>query len=213
MSSYIAVASTLFALPVDSAADWRPVVFAIIWFTGSIPITIYMLAHPALLRRRFFAGPFAERETSQRILIALVFVCFAALATVIIADVHFGWSSVPAAVTVAGDVLVGAGLLLVLLVFSVNQFAAATVQVEEGQKVVSSGPYALVRHPLYSAGILLILGVPPAIGSWWGLALFPPLLALIIWRLTDEERYLIAHLPGYQDYRQRVRYRLIPGVW
>jgi protein-S-isoprenylcysteine O-methyltransferase Ste14 len=128
-------------------------------------------------------------------------------------DNDFGWSHVPVFVVLLGDLLVAAGLVLVLLVFRVNSFAAATVNVETEQTVISTGPYALVRHPMYSGGLLLFLGVPLALGSWWGLVLFPPILVLIIWRLKNEERYLSNHLPGYRDYCAKVTHRLIPSIW
>ena len=94
-----------------------------------------------------------------------------------------------------GDVLVAAGLVLIWLVFRVNPFAAAAVTVETEQPVISRGLYALVRHPMYSGSLLVLLGIPLALGSWWGLVLFPPFLVLIILRLTNEERYLSTHLP------------------
>ena len=128
-------------------------------------------------------------------------------------DHDSGWSHVPVYVVLIGDLLVAGGLVLVLLVFRANPFAAATVNVETGQTVISTGPYALVRHPMYSGGLLLFLGVPVALGSWWGLVLFLPMLVLIIWRLEDEETYLSNHLPVYRDYCAKVTHRLIPYIW
>lgn len=208
-----AVTPAPFLAAAAPTTQWRLWVFTGVWDVFALAILVYVLAHPALLRRRLRGGPLFERDTRQKIIITLLIVCAAALVAVIVLDVHYSWSSVPAAVALAGDVLVAAGLLLVLLTFSANQFAAATVQVEAGQTVISKGPYALIRHPMYSGMLLVILGAPLAIGSWWGLALFPPLLALIIWRLLNEERYLMAHLPGYKEYRACVTHRLIPGVW
>jgi protein-S-isoprenylcysteine O-methyltransferase Ste14 len=109
--------------------------------------------------------------------------------------------------------LVATGLVLVWLVFRSNPFAAADVNVEPGQPVISTGPYALIRHPLYSGGLLLFFGAPVALGSWWGLVLFPPILVLIILRLKNEEAYLSNHLPGYRDYCAKVTHRLIPFLW
>jgi protein-S-isoprenylcysteine O-methyltransferase Ste14 len=211
-----AVASALvnvFSVPAGPAGDWRARVLAVVFAIFGSPIIIYALTHPALLRRRLRSGPGFERDTSQKIIMTLLPVCLAALFVVIALDIRHGWSSVPTAVALAGDVLVAAGLLLVLLTFSANQFAAATVQVEAGQTVISTGPYARIRHPMYSGLLLLFAGASLAIGSWWGLAVFPPLLALFIWRLLNEERYLSSHLPGYKEYRERVTRRLIPGVW
>jgi len=116
-------------------------------------------------------------------------------------------------VVLLGDLLVASRLILIWLVFRANPFAAATVNVETEQTVISRGPYALVRHPMYSGGLLLFLGAPLALGSWWGLVLFPPILVLIIWRIRNEERYLSTHLPGYRDYCAKVTHRLIPSIW
>jgi protein-S-isoprenylcysteine O-methyltransferase Ste14 len=208
-----AIARALFYVAPPPDLRWRLWVFTGVWVGGSTVIFLYLLAHPALFLRRLRAGPIAEREASQKIIISLTLALITALAIVIALDMRNGWSDVPTAIALVGDALFGAGLLLVLLVFSVNQFAAASVQVEAGQTVISRGPYAFVRHPMYSGGLLLFLGIPLALGSWWGLALYPAFVVLIVWRLMDEERYLLSHLPGYEEYRRRVRYRLIPSVW
>ena len=105
------------------------------------------------------------------------------------------------------------GYLGIFLVFRENTFAAATIQVEAEQQVVSTGPYALVRHPMYAAALVMLLGTPLALGSWWGLLLLVPFTGIIIWRLLDEEQVLSRQLKGYVEYCQRVRYRLLPLVW
>lgn len=176
-------------------------------------ILLYMLTRPALLRRRLRGGMFGEVEASQRVIITLLYVAIAAVILLTAIDMRNDWSSVPWGVTLVGDILVGAGLLLILLVFIANQYAGASVRVEAGQTVTSTGVYALVRHPMYSGMLLAFLGLPLALGSWWGLAPYPLMVAVFVWRLLDEERYLTANLPGYADYLQRVRYRLIPRVW
>jgi protein-S-isoprenylcysteine O-methyltransferase Ste14 len=194
-------------------AYWQAEVFSLVWLAFSLPIVFYLLTHPALLWRRLRGGPVGEPEPRQKIIISLLLLCVAALSVVLVLDNDFGWSHVPVFVVLLGDLLVAAGLVLVWLVFRVNPFAAATVNVETEQTVISTGPYALVRHPMYSGGLLLFLGVPLALGSWWGLVLFPPILVLIIWRLKNEERYLSNHLPGYRDYCAKVTHRLIPSIW
>jgi protein-S-isoprenylcysteine O-methyltransferase Ste14 len=100
-------------------------------------------------------------------------------------------------------------------VFNENSFAAAVVRVqaERGHRVVSSGPYALVRHPMYSAAVLFMIGVPLLLGSWWGTAMSPIFVVLFAIRTRIEESTLAAGLPGYADYAARVRYRLVPGLW
>jgi protein-S-isoprenylcysteine O-methyltransferase Ste14 len=191
---------------------WQSKVLAAVYVVGSLPIIAHLLTHPALLRRRLNAV-IGERDPRQRLIVSLAVLCIGAQVIVATTDHRFGWSDVPVPVVLFGDLLVATGLLLVWLVFRANQFAAATVQVEAEQTVIAAGPYAIVRHPMYSAGLLLFLGIPLALASWWGLVAFPPLVALIVWRLTEEERYLVAHLPGYDDYRARVAHRLVPGVW
>jgi protein-S-isoprenylcysteine O-methyltransferase Ste14 len=196
-----------------TTAYWQAKVLLLVWVAFSLPIAFHLLTHPALLRRRARGGPLAEPEPRQKIIVSLLLLCFAALFVVSVLDYEVGWSHVPAYIVPIGDLLVAAGLVLIWLVFRANPFAAAAVNVEPGQTVISTGPYALVRHPMYSGGLLLLLGAPVALGSWWGLVLFPPILALIIWRLKDEEMYLSTHLPGYRDYCAKVAHRLIPYVW
>ena len=104
-------------------------------------------------------------------------------------------------------------MLVIFLVFKENTFASATIEVDSGQKVISSGPYALVRHPMYLGALIMLLGVAPALGSWFGLFAAIPLALVIVWRLLDEEEFLARSLPGYSEYRNKVKYRLVPFIW
>jgi protein-S-isoprenylcysteine O-methyltransferase Ste14 len=128
-------------------------------------------------------------------------------------DHRFGWSSVPVAIVLSADAVVVVGLLIVFRTFIENSWAASTVQVEEGQPVVATGPYAWVRHPMYSGSLLMFLATPLGLGSWWGLV--PALLlgAIVVVRLLDEERYLSVHLPGYAQYCREVSARLLPWIY
>ena len=128
-------------------------------------------------------------------------------------DHRFGWSTVPAWLTLAADAIVALGFYGFFLTFRQNAFAAATVKVESEQRVISTGLYAVVRHPMYASAVPLFLVTPLALGSWWGLVPAALLLATLVWRLLDEERYLARNLPGYTDYQNRVRTRLVPGIW
>jgi len=94
-----------------------------------------------------------------------------------------------------------------------NTFSSATIQVVENQKVISTGPYAIVRHPMYASGSLYVIGTPLALGSYWGFVPFAAMLPFLLWRLFDEERFLAKNLPGYPEYQKRVRQRLVPFVW
>ena len=128
-------------------------------------------------------------------------------------DHRYGWSHVPLALVLIANAVVLASYLLIFRVFGENRYAASTVEVEPGQTVISTGPYALVRHPMYSAAMLMLLFTPLALGSYWALLAFVPLTLLIIPRLLNEEALLLHELPGYDEYCRKVRRRLIPRVW
>ena len=174
-------------------------------------IFIYLAKNdPDLLARRVKT---TEKEKSQKLIRFLVNLAFTGVIVVSALDHRFAWSSISSQVVFAGDALVLLGLLIIFFVFRVNTYTAQTVEVEAEQKVISTGPYAFVRHPMYVGGLVFVLGIPPALGSWWGLlgaALFAPVMA---WRILDEEELLAKDLPGYAEYRNKVKYRLIPLVW
>lgn len=192
---------------------WQYVVFAVVCVVCLLPTLFHVLTHPALLRRRLRFGLLAEPEPRQKLIYVFLMLGLWTLAVVLVLDSRNGWSSIPVYLIPIGDLLDAAGLILVWLVFRANPFAGATVTVETEQTVISTGPYAHIRHPFYSGLLLVFLGAPVALGSWWGLVLFPALLSIFIWRLRDEESYLAEHLPGYQDYCNKVTHRLIPLIW
>jgi protein-S-isoprenylcysteine O-methyltransferase Ste14 len=128
-------------------------------------------------------------------------------------DHRFGWSAVPTAISLVGDVLVAVGLGLPVLVVSQNSQAAATVRVGAGQQLVSTGLYGLVRHPMYTGNVIMMVGIPLALGSYWGLVFVVPGLIVLAWRIRDEEQLLQEKLDGYREYTQQVRYRLVPCMW
>jgi protein-S-isoprenylcysteine O-methyltransferase Ste14 len=168
---------------------------------------------PALLERRLEGGPQAERRPAQRLIMVVASLAFLSLLVVPGLDFRFGWTSVPLAGIVLGDLLFVVGFLFVGRVYRENSYTSATIEIQEGQRVIDTGPYAIVRHPMYSGALLYVLGTPLALGSYWGLLGFGLMLLVIVWRLQDEERMLAQELPGYAEYRQRVRWRLLPGVW
>jgi protein-S-isoprenylcysteine O-methyltransferase Ste14 len=184
-------------------------------FSGaSLAITLYLAKKdPALLERRTQAGPVAEKQRSQKIIQGLAGLSFLSGLVVPALDRRFGWSHAPLPLVVAGDVLVALGFLVVFLVFKENTFASAVIEVAPEQRVIDTGPYAVVRHPMYSGALVLVTGVPLSLGSPVGLVTVVPLVAILVWRLLDEERYLVARLPGYASYRDKTRHRLIPYVW
>jgi protein-S-isoprenylcysteine O-methyltransferase Ste14 len=184
-------------------------------FAGSCAlITFYLWKNdPKLLERRTHAGPRAESERIQKLIQLLASFAFVGAMVLPSLDHRFAWSAVPIAVVVAGDVLAALGFLIVFMVFKENTFAAAAIAVTPGQRVVATGPYAVVRHPMYAGAIVMLFGTPLALGSWWGLVMFIPMLFIIGWRARDEERFLFKNLPGYREYCQLVRYRLVPLLW
>ena len=158
-------------------------------------------------------GPKAEQSTPQRIIMSGAVVVILGLLVFCALDHRFGWSPVPVWVSLAGDVLVALGLLINLLVFKENTFGASTVTTEADQKVISSGPYALVRHPMYVGVLVMMAGVPLALGSLWGLAVLAIVVPGLVWRILDEEKLLKKDLAGYTEYVQKVHYRLVPYLW
>ena len=193
---------------------WHGWLYLLAFFGSAAAITLYLWrADPALLERRVNAGPAAEQDLSQQIIQSVAAVAFIGVLVVPALDHRFGWSSVPAVLSVAADLAVVGGFWIVFLVFKENTFTAATIEVAGEQTVVSTGPYAVVRHPMYAGALLLLLATPIALGSWWGLLAFLPMLAAIVWRLRDEERFLTEHLSGYAEYCRRVRFRLAPRIW
>lgn len=193
---------------------WQGWAYAATFALCSSAYTLYLAKHdPALLKRRSEAGISHEREPAQKVIIASLFAAFAALIVLPPLDIRFGWSQVPWFISVLGDAMVVLSFAVFHLVSQVNSYAAANVRVEQGQIVVSTGLYGVVRHPMYFGALFLLVGTPLALGSWWTLLLVPLFLPILYFRITNEETVLLRDLAGYAEYRQKVRYRLIPGVF
>ncbi|HKF30164.1 MAG TPA: isoprenylcysteine carboxylmethyltransferase family protein [Candidatus Binataceae bacterium] len=207
----------LFALIFVSAGTidfWQGWLFCLVFLLSMIAIGIYLIKYNRpLLERRMRFGPWEESRPIEKVVITLTFLMFVPLIIVPALDHRFAWSRVPGAVVVIANILIVATFGIFLVVLHANSFAASTITVEAGQRVISTGPYAYVRHPMYTGAVLLIFAIPIALGSWWGLVI--PMIAtpILIVRIFDEERALGAELPGYKDYLDAVPYRLIPRVW
>ena len=155
----------------------------------------------------------AEHEKSQKVIRTLTAILWCALIIVPGIERHFHSSRIPAALVLLGDALVAVGYYIVFLGLRENRWAASIIEVQAGQSVISTGPYGIVRHPMYSSGVLMILATPLALGSHWAFVSAVLLCGIIAARLLDEERHLSKNLPGYEGYCRKVRYRLIPRVW
>jgi protein-S-isoprenylcysteine O-methyltransferase Ste14 len=224
MNLYARTLSRLFALVVMTALllfvpAWtiryrQAWVYLAIYTAASLIVSLYLIRNdPALLQRRLRGGPAAEKEATQKIIMRLVSIGFIAFLVVPSLDYRFGWSWVPLPVEIAGDLLVVLGFYFIFLVYRENSFTSSTIEVAENQRVVSTGPYALVRHPLYASASLYLIGTPLALGSYWGLLAVLFVILLLIWRLSAEEKFLARSLPGYTEYQAKVLYRLVPHVW
>jgi protein-S-isoprenylcysteine O-methyltransferase Ste14 len=193
---------------------WQAWTFLAVYVASSIAITIYLLKKdPKLLERRMRGGPLAEKRTSQKIIMSVTSLGFIGLILVPALDHRFGWSQMPPSVALAGDGLMALGWLAISFVFRENSFTAATIELAPDQRVISTGPYALVRHPMYASALVMLVGIPIALGSWWGALVVVAIMPALIWRLMDEEKFLAGNLPGYVAYQEKVRCRLIPRVW
>jgi protein-S-isoprenylcysteine O-methyltransferase Ste14 len=168
---------------------------------------------PALLERRMIGGPTAEQRPVQKIIMWGASAAFIAMLVVPALDYRNGWSHVRLPVVILGDILVALGFSFIMIVYRANTYTAATIQIAQNQIVISSGPYAIVRHPMYASALLYVVGTPPALASWWGLVAVAVFIPILVWRLLDEERFLAANLSGYSEYQRKVRYRLVPFVW
>jgi protein-S-isoprenylcysteine O-methyltransferase Ste14 len=209
--SLVVISLLLLFLPAWTLNYWQAWTYLAVFMTSIALILAYLVKNdPALLARR---ADNTEKVASQKIIHFLVNLVFLAAQVLPALDHRFGWSAVPTYLVLAGDSLVALGMLIIFFVFRENTFTASTIQVAAGHKVVSTGLYAQVRHPMYVGGLVFIFGIPLALGSWWGLLTFIPLSLVIVWRIRDEERFLAANLPEYAEYLTTVKYRLIPFVW
>jgi protein-S-isoprenylcysteine O-methyltransferase Ste14 len=200
--------------PAGTFDYWQGWAFIAVFAASTTIPSLYLAAtNPPALKRRMQAGPAAETRVLQKVIISIAFLAMGATIVVSALDFRFGWSSVPAAISVVGDVLVAVGLGIAMLTTIQNGYASANITVESGQQVVSTGLYSVVRHPMYFGNVVLMVGIPLALGSYWGLVFVIPGVAVLAVRILDEEKVLTQELAGYPEYANKVHYRLMPGVW
>lgn len=204
----------LLFVPAQTVRYWQAWVFLLIYFGASAAMTHYLLEKdPALVARRMRGGPTAEKRKAEQVIMSFISLFFVSILVVSGLDRHREWSHVPVFLVVLGDLLVAGGWIVFFFVFRENPYSAATIEAVEGQRVISTGPYAHVRHPLYSGGALLFSGMPLALGSYWAGLACAAMLPFLLWRIFDEERFLSKNLPGYTAYCAKVRRRMIPGIF
>ena len=209
----VVIALALF-IPAGSLAYWQAWVFLAVFGVCVLLITIYLFRYDqGLLSRRTQAGPVAETNPAQKIIQSFASLFFILLIIVPGLDYRFHWSNLPPAVVVFSDLMVVLGLYSVFLVFRANSYASGTIEVAEQQKVVTTGPYSLVRHPMYAGALLMLVFMPLALGSWISVVFVVPMIFVLAARLLDEEKVLKTSLAGYEAYCQKVRYHLVPFIW
>lgn len=200
--------------PAGTFDYWQAWVFLAVYGVISVACCLYWgLTNPAVLQRRLRGGPKSETRPAQKLASTALIAAFGSVFLISAFDHRFGWSAVPTAVSVLGQVVVVLGLGLGILAVVQNGYAAANITVENDQPVVSTGLYGLVRHPMYFSLLVTMVGLAPALGSYWGLTGALVSVPILVVRILDEEQLLTQELSGYRDYTRHVRYRLLPGLW
>ncbi len=201
----------LFFLPAGTFDYWEAWVYIAILLIPMLFVISYLFRNePELVERRM---RMREKQREQKTIIKVSYPIFLLAFILPGLDRRFEWSTVPVALVIVSDLLVLLGYSLIFLVFKENPFASRIVEVETEQKVITSGPYAFVRHPMYAGAILMYSFSPLALGSWWALIPALGIIPLLVVRIWNEEAVLASGLEGYRDYMQKTKYRLIPGVW
>jgi len=201
----------LLFIPAGSLRFWQGWVYLLIWFVPTLLAFAFFYEHdPQMVERRLL---FKEKVREQKRIMTLIYITWLTTFVLPGLDHRFGWSHSPLWLTISSQVVVLGGYVTALWVLKVNRFAARTIQVEPGQEVISSGPYRLIRHPMYAGGCAMWLFTPLALGSYFTLPAFALLIPLILLRLLNEEKVLRQELPGYAEYCLRTRFRLVPFIW
>ena len=209
----VVLAGLLF-IPARRITYWQAWAFIVVFVGCTCAMWIYVaVTDPPLLDRRRKAGPIKEPRPAQRVALSLGLLSFGAVLVLSGRDHRFRWSHVSPAVSVIGDLVVALGLFIALLALRANTYGGSTVEIVEGHRVISTGPYAIVRHPMYVGIMVMVVGAPVALGSWWALLAVLGTILALVWRILDEEKLLRGDLAGYAEYARRVRYRLVPFVW
>jgi len=205
------VLGLMFFLPAGTINYWQAWVYMLVLFIPMSIMVRYLYKHdPELLERRM---RMKERQKTQKLVIALSFLFFLPAFIIPGFDIRFGWSNVPWVVVIIADIIVLFGYLFFALVLKTNSYASRIVEVEKGQKVITAGPYSIVRHPMYLSSLILYAFSPLALGSYWAMIPVVLLVILLVARIKGEEKELLENLDGYKEYVMKMKYRLLPGMW
>ncbi|MFH0737068.1 MAG: isoprenylcysteine carboxylmethyltransferase family protein [Candidatus Micrarchaeota archaeon] len=205
------ILSIMFFVPAGTLDFYQAWVYlAIIFVTAFFIVRYFLKNDPGFLERRMKTK---EKEAKQRLITKVGIIPFVFGFIIPGLDRRFGWSSVPFELVIAADALVFLGYLFCFLAFKENCYASRVVEVVSGQKVISTGPYSLMRHPMYSGVMLMYAATPIALGSYFALIPFLLVVPVLVLRIQNEEEVLRRGLKGYPEYCKKVRYRLIPFIW
>jgi len=201
----------IFFLPAGSLKYWQAWIYCGVIFTSIFFITIYLIKNdPKLLKRRM---KYKEKEKEQKIITKIATLIFLIGFIIPGFDYRYHWSNVPATIVIIANTVILLSYIFFFLIFKENSYGSRTIEVEKGQKVISTGPYSIVRHPMYLGATLMFLCTPLALGSFWSLIAFAPSPLIFIFRILNEEKVLLRDLPGYKEYCQKTQYRLLPFIW
>jgi len=209
----IALALVLF-VSAGTLAYWQAWVYLAVFALCVIVITAYLFKYDQrLLTSRVNAGPTAEVEKKQKVIQSLASLFFIGLFVVAGLDFRFHWSTVSFGLVMLANGFVIISFVIIFFVFKENSYTSAIIEIADEQRVITTGPYRIVRHPMYAGAFILLIFSALALGSWWAIPCAVLLMLSIVLRLIEEEKFLSAHLNGYDAYRAQVRYRLIPFIW
>lgn len=210
----IVIMGILIFLPAWTINYLQAWIYLLTFSLSTILITIYLLKNDQeLLKRRLNAGSSAEKEKSQKTIQLMASVFFCLIYIIAGLDYHFHWSNISLYISLLANIFVMLGFFIVFLVFKENSYTSAIIEVDKDQKVISTGMYSIVRHPMYFGAILMLVFSAVALGSYWGLLIVVALTFTIVARLLNEEKFLFKNLSGYDEYCEKVPYHLIPFIW
>lgn len=217
VTAHLALLAVMAVLAFGAAGTlnyWQAWIFLPVVVAPSIIVLLRLARrNPQLLTRRLSIGPMAEKEVKQKFIMLAILLGAISIVLAPGLEHRLHGLAMPAALSLSGDLLLLFGWYVFDRVFEENGFASSTIELAPDQQVVKSGPYAIVRHPMYSGALAMILGAPLALGSFWGFLGSLAIALALVWRIVEEERFLDAHLPGYAAYRRETPHRLVPRLW